>query len=162
MSNFRLPPGNVSVQLPFASPTGPQTLYEQFLLIGIDLNRFALDELPVLSTEQLTQMASALGFSPNPFAGAQMLADGSGVPQSACDQAGVGVERELWTDLTAGAEFTYVKTDYLQRNRDLNLRVPCRARPTRRSGRSSPLHALWPRSARYRFASPRRAPNTAP
>src|SRR5262249_53446808 len=39
-------------------------------------------------------------------------------------QGGVGVEHELMPDLTVGADFTYVKTDHLERNREMNLSVP--------------------------------------
>ena len=55
MSNFRLPAGNVSVRLPFAVPAGNPntTLHDQLLLIGIDLNRFPLGELPLISPEQI-------------------------------------------------------------------------------------------------------------
>ena len=85
MNNYRLPPGDVSVQLPYITPTGPQTLYEQFLLVGIDLNRYALDQLPVLSTEQLSQIASALGLSAQPVCRSADDRDGYGVPQSPGD-----------------------------------------------------------------------------
>ncbi len=75
LNNFRIPAGDLSIQLPFSVPaTNPNnTLYRQLLLIGIDLNRFALNNLPILTTEQTTQIASALGLAVNPFAGAQPL-----------------------------------------------------------------------------------------
>ena len=43
MNNFRVPPGDLSIQLPFPVPAGEpeQTRsIRQLLLIGIDLNRF--------------------------------------------------------------------------------------------------------------------------
>jgi hypothetical protein len=39
-------------------------------------------------------------------------------------QAGTGVEHELSTNLSVGADVIYVKTDHLERNRDLNVGVP--------------------------------------
>ncbi len=67
--------------------------------------------------------------SPNPFAGAQTLATDTEFRNPRATQFGFGAERELWTGLTAGAEFTYVDTDYLQRNREMNLSPPA-PRPT--------------------------------
>ena len=60
LNNFRIPAGDLSIQLPYPVPAGNpnNTLYRQLLLIGIDLNRFALDQMPILSTEQMTQIAS--------------------------------------------------------------------------------------------------------
>ena len=48
MNNYRLPPGDLSFQLPFIVPAGNpnNTVYEQFLLIGIDLNQTPLDKEP--------------------------------------------------------------------------------------------------------------------
>lgn len=64
----------MSVRLPFAVATGePDTLYEQFLLIGIDLNAVSPDTLPTLAPEQIQQIAQELGLSPDPFFGAGVL-----------------------------------------------------------------------------------------
>ena len=45
LNNFRIPAGDLSIQLPYSVPAGNpnNTLYRQLLLIGIDLNRFALN-----------------------------------------------------------------------------------------------------------------------
>ena len=131
MNNFRVPPGNVSVRLPFAVPAGNPnaTVYRQLLLIGIDLNRFPLGEFPVLTPEQLTQIAGALGLTPNPYQGAQVLAVDQDFKNPRAFQAGTGVERELMPNLSVAADLIYVKTDRLQRNRDLNIGVPT-PRPT--------------------------------
>ena len=63
MNNFRLPAGDVSIQLPLPAPTGNpnDTVYEQFKLIGIDLNTFQLNNLPILTQEQITAIGAALG-----------------------------------------------------------------------------------------------------
>ena len=126
MNNFRVPPGNVSIRLPFTVPAGNPntTVYRQLLLIGIDLNRFPLDEVPLLTPEQVTQVAAALGLNPNPFQGAQVLAVDQDFKNPRAFQAGAGVEREVMPNLSVAADLIYVKTDRLQRNRDLNLGVP--------------------------------------
>jgi hypothetical protein len=126
MNNFRLPPGDVSLRLPFPVPAGNpnNTLYQQLRLIGIDLNTYSLDALPVLSSEQIAQIATALGVSPNPFSTAQVIAVDQDFRNPRSIQGGVGVERELVPDLTVSADLTYVKTEYLQRNREMNLGVP--------------------------------------
>ena len=49
MNNFRLPPGDLSTQLPLRVPASNpnDTVYEQFKLIGIDLNTgLAMEQLP--------------------------------------------------------------------------------------------------------------------
>ena len=58
--------------MPAGNPNS--TLYRQFLLIGIDLNNTPLNALPVLTTEQITQIATALGLTNNPYQGAQPIA----------------------------------------------------------------------------------------
>jgi hypothetical protein len=100
------------------------TLYQQLLLIGIDLNQFPLSDLPRITPEQLTQIAGALGISNNPFQGANVLAVDQDFRNPRAFQVGVGVEREVMPNLSVAADTIYVKTDYLQRNRDLNLGVP--------------------------------------
>ena len=68
INNFRSIPGDVQVQLsgfttacsptvPNNSPLCPSTIYKQFLTIGIDLNTFDLDDLPILTPDQLLQIA---------------------------------------------------------------------------------------------------------
>ena len=49
---FREPPFNVSVTL----PTQESTVYRQFLAAGIDLNQYALGELPVFSKEEVARV----------------------------------------------------------------------------------------------------------
>ena len=74
MNNFRVPPGDLSVQLPLSAPGNPNnTIYKQMALIGIDLNTFPLNSLPILTTEQITQIGSALGLAVNPYLGAQPI-----------------------------------------------------------------------------------------
>jgi hypothetical protein len=126
MNNFRVPPGDLSVGLPFTPPAGNpnNTVYKQLALIGIDLNTRPLNNLPILTTEQLTQIAGALGLQVNPFLNAQPIAVDQDYKNPRAFQAGGGAERELLPGVTVAADVTYVKTDHLQRNRELNLGVP--------------------------------------
>ncbi len=147
LNNFRVPPGDVSVRLPFIVAGNPNdTLYEQLLLIGIDLNRTPLNQLPQLTSAQISQIFTALGQSPNPYLGVQVIGVDEDFKNPRAVQGGLGVEREIVRNLTMAADFTYVKTDRLERNRELNLGVPApRAtdparRPVYPTGR--PLPAL--------------------
>ncbi len=127
MTNFRNPPGNLTVSLPFTNlPAGNPntTLYRQLALIGIDLNQFSLANLPTITPAQISQVAAALGLTPNPYLNGNVLAFDQGFKNPRAFQVGAGVERELYPRLTTSADFTYVKTDFLQRNFDLNLSAP--------------------------------------
>lgn len=126
IGTFRTPPGNLSVTLPFAIPVGNPnaacvTVFCQFNRIGINLNNTPLDQLPDLTIEQLNQIATSLGLSIDPNRGAQpqFIASDFRNPKSA--QAGFGAEHEIFDNVVVGADFTYVNTVYLQRNRDINL-----------------------------------------
>src|SRR5262249_35444842 len=101
-----------------------KTVYQQLKLIGIDLNAFRLGELPVLTPDQLTQVGQALGLSVNPYFGAQPLAVDKDFKNPRAEQVGFGVEREVSPGIAFGSDFIWVKTDHLERNRELNLPVP--------------------------------------
>ena len=126
MNNFRIPPGDVSIQLPFNVPAGNpnNTLYKQMALIGIDLNRYPLDQLPILTTDQMLQIGAALGLPVNPYFGFAPLAVDQDFRNPRAKQVGAGVEHEITRNVTVAADFTYVKTDFLERNRELNLFAP--------------------------------------
>src|SRR5215831_19061059 len=69
-NNFRTVPGDLSVTLPFtAAPGNPNasanTIYKQLKLIGIDLNNFALDQLPIVTNDQIRQLAQLMGINPD-------------------------------------------------------------------------------------------------
>jgi hypothetical protein len=100
------------------------TLYEQLALIGINLNTTPLGALPRLTPDNLTAIANALGIAANPYQGVNVIGVDQDFKNPRAFQAGAGIERELSRNLTAGADFIYVKTDRLQRNRDLNVGVP--------------------------------------
>jgi hypothetical protein len=132
VNNFRNPPGDVSVRLPFSTSSLPTTnplrncttIFCQANLIGLNFNNASLDNLPNITPEQILAIAGALGLAVDPFlnANVQLIAPDFKNPKSY--QAGLGVERELNSSLTIGADFSYVNTVQLQRNRDLNLPLP--------------------------------------
>jgi hypothetical protein len=66
----------------------------------------------------------AVGVTPNPFLGASVMGVSEDFKNPRAIQAGGGVEHELATNLSVAADAVYVKTDRLQRNRDLNVGVP--------------------------------------
>ncbi|HXG65486.1 MAG TPA: carboxypeptidase regulatory-like domain-containing protein [Blastocatellia bacterium] len=157
LNNFRGIPGDLSVQLPLAAAPGnpnasANTVYKQLLLIGIDLNDFSLGNLPVITPEQIQQLAAMLGAADPLTAGVQpiLMANDYENPQST--QAGIGIERELGRGLTVGADFTYINTSHLQQNRDLNIPKPL-IRPTDPAQR--PFYGLRsPSSSPFRQVRP--------
>lgn len=149
VNNFRLPPGDVSITL---SPTATQTVYQQLLAAGVDLNRTPIGQLPVIPIETV-QRASALalgGTARDPFAGAALLglADDFKNPRSL--QSGLGFETEVFRNFVSGVQFNYINTVHLGRNEDYNTPGPFVAandqsrRPNfgLRSGVTRPLASL--------------------
>ena len=126
VNNWRNPPGDLSVQLPFTVPAANpnKTVYQQLKLIGIDLNSFSLGNLPDITPEKALAVAAALGLTVDPFIGAQPIFNAANYKNPKAYQGGLGVERQLGQSLSVGADFTYVHTVYLQRNRDLNVPIP--------------------------------------
>lgn len=122
-NNFRLPPGDVSITL---SPTATQTVYQQLLAVGVDLNQSPLGSLPVIPVETV-QQASTLalgGTARDPFAGAALIGMASDYQNPRSFQAGLGVESELASNFVVGIQANYVNTVHLERNRDYNLPAP--------------------------------------
>jgi hypothetical protein len=134
LNNFRLPAGDLTVQLPFSltgAPTGTpclakNTVYCQFNLIGIDLNQSKLDNLPILTPAQLTAIAQKLFPTglPDPFIGATTLSLANNYESPRSWQWSAGMEHEIRRGWSVGADFVYVNTIHLERNRDLNLPLP--------------------------------------
>ncbi|MDQ4120104.1 MAG: carboxypeptidase regulatory-like domain-containing protein [Acidobacteriota bacterium] len=102
----------------------PNTIYRQFAIVGIDLNTFSLNNLPNVTPEQISGIASALGLSANPFVGAQVTGHAEDFKNPRSYQFGFAFERELATNFVVGVDYSFVKTDRLQRNRDLNVPSP--------------------------------------
>jgi hypothetical protein len=140
VNNFRVPPGDLSIRLPFpvtvpagqnpaaacaaATPWGCQSVYEQLTLIGVNLNSYDAGSLPILSVDQINQVAAALGFTPDPFRNVNLIAVGDGYQNPRSYQAGFGVEREVMSGWRVGADFSWINTVHLERNRELNLPAP--------------------------------------
>ena len=128
LNNFRTPFGDVTLTLPSSGlPTSLNTVYKQFLSIGINLNSFPLNSLPILSVDQvnaiLANISAAGGTAPNVLNGLQVIAaDRLKNPRSI--QFGFGFEREVARGLTVGATYDYVKTSRLNFNRDYDLPTP--------------------------------------
>jgi hypothetical protein len=126
MNNYRTPAGDLSLRLPFSVPAGNtnNTVYRQLRLIGIDLNTFALGQLPVLTQEQMLAIASALGLTPNPAVGSGPISVDPDFKNPRAFQVGFGGQREIVSGVTLGLEGVYVKTENLERNRELNIAPP--------------------------------------
>ena len=125
-NNWRSTPGDVSVQLPFTVPASNpnKTVYSQLKLIGIDLNTFPLGGLPDITAENALAVAAALGLTVDPFRGANLILNAADYKNPKAYQGGFGIERQVSESLSLGADFTYVHTVHLERNRDLNLPLP--------------------------------------
>lgn len=121
-NNFRTPPGDVSITL---NPTATQTVYQQLLAVGVDLNKTPLGSLPVIPLDTVQRAAAlALGRTLDPFAGAALIATANDFKNPRSYQAGLGIETEAMKNLIVGAQFNYVNTVHLQRNVDYNLPAP--------------------------------------
>jgi hypothetical protein len=136
LNNFRVPPGDLSIQLPLSgAPAGRTTVYQQLLAIGVDLNQFTLDKLPIVSAEDVQKIAAALGLSaPDPFRGANLITWAPNYENPRSLQWNVAVEHELFRGFMTGVDYSYVNTVQLQRSRDYNLPLPI-IRATDRSQR---------------------------
>ncbi len=142
LNNFRTPPGDVQLTIngftansaagtPCANVNNancPNTIYKMFQSIGINLNNFTLDKLPVLTTDQAQQInqnvAVARGQSINPLLGLQLITVGNELKNPKALQVNFGIEREIQSGLTLGMTLDVVNTVYLNRNRDVNLAAP--------------------------------------
>ena len=123
LNNFRTPFGDVTLTLPSTGlPTSLNTVYKQFLSIGINLNNFPLDGLPILTVTQLNQIlaniSTADGGPVNVSNGLQVVAGGQNFKNPRSIQFGGGVEREITQVSTVGASYDFVKTTRLNFNLD--------------------------------------------
>lgn len=105
----------------------PNTVFRQFAIAGINLNNSTLNNLPNVTPEQIGVIASGLGLPNNPFVGAQVTGHAEDFKNPRSYQFGFGVEREVASNFVVGIDYSFVKTDRLQRNRDLNLPAPITA-----------------------------------
>ena len=154
-NNFRTPAGDLTVQLgpgafnantfdqvafDAANPQyvaivgpnmAPNTVYRQLAILGLNLNNFALNNLPTLSPAQLQDIADSIQAArsgPPSLFGVFQQANFIGIspdfenPESYV--FGGGVEHEWRRDIIIGADFSWVKTVHLERNVDINLPAP--------------------------------------
>lgn len=127
LNNFRNPPGDLSIRLPIRVPVGNpnNTVYKQLKLIGVDLNSFALNSLPILTVQQIQSVAAALGLAGfDPFTGAQPITWADDYENPKSYQFGGGFEHELANGFTFGVDYSQVNTVNLQRNSELNAPLP--------------------------------------
>lgn len=105
----------------------PNTVFRQFAIAGINLNTSTLDNLPDVTPAQIATIAGGLGLSANPFVGATVTGHAEDFKNPRSYQFGFGVEQEVAQNLIVGIDYSFVKTDRLQRNRDLNVPSPLTA-----------------------------------
>ena len=132
LNNFRTPPGDLSKQLPLSVSSLPssnpnsqcKTVYCQMGKIGIDLNTTPLDKLPTLTPQNFTDIANALGLTFDPDKSSAPITWANNYENPRSWQWSFGVEREVARGWSVGADFVYINTVHLERNRDYNLPTP--------------------------------------
>ena len=97
MTNFRNPPGNLTVSLPFQR-AGRQSEHHALQAARTHRHRsepvFA-GQLPTITPAQISQVAAALGLVPNPFLNGNVLAVDEDFKNPRAFQVGAGTEREI-------------------------------------------------------------------
>ena len=109
---YRDPPSNLVVTL----PTTERTVYQQFKTAGIDLNQYALDELPVFSGEDITRILDA-----DPFLGASPGVVSAEYRNPKAAKLTLAVESGLSNNMVAGLQWMHYRTSRLHGSRDYNL-----------------------------------------
>ncbi len=123
-ANYRVITGCNPTIVPLPQACIPNTVFRQFAIAGVNLNSSNLDNLPNVTPEQISAIASGLGLSANPFVGATVTGHAEDFKNPRSIQFGIAFERELGAGLFFGVDYSFVKTDRLQRNRDLNVPGP--------------------------------------
>lgn len=123
-NNFRIPPGDLSITVGGAGAV--RTVYQSFLEAGVDLNRVALNALPVIPLETVQRAAAIAlgGTARDPFVGAAYTTTAPNFRNPRSFQVGLGTETEWFKNFVAGVQFNYVNTVGLNRNRDYNMPAP--------------------------------------
>ncbi len=109
---FREPPFNVPVTLPAREPT----VYRQFLAAGIDLNQYALADLPVFSRDEIARVLDG-----DKYLGAAPHAVSPDFRNPRSVKVALAVERELSGSSVAGLQWMRYRTTRLHGMRDYNL-----------------------------------------
>ncbi|MEZ5427403.1 MAG: carboxypeptidase regulatory-like domain-containing protein [Pyrinomonadaceae bacterium] len=99
----------------------PNTIFRQFAVAGVNLNTFALNALPQLSSDQINSIAAALGSN---LPGLAPIGIDENFKNPLSVQLGAAYEREFAKGFVVGIDFVNVNTSRLERNRELNLPVP--------------------------------------
>jgi outer membrane receptor protein involved in Fe transport len=106
----------------------PNSVYRQFAILGIDLNSANLSRLPTLTPTQLQTIADRIrAATTNPpanlgvFQNANFIGIDPNFKNPESYQFGGGIEQEIARNIVMGIDFSWVKTVYLQRNRDINI-----------------------------------------
>ena len=124
---------------PARRPGNPNnTVYKQLLLIGIDLNRDAAR--PAARADAGADHADRHGARPHRRirSSARSRSRSTTTSRTRAPTRSASAWSARSPRVTVGVDGVYVKTDHLQRNRELNLPAPVRPRrTTRRSARSS-------------------------
>jgi hypothetical protein len=118
LGSFSNTPPDLSVEI---APGPRGTVYQQFLAAGIDLNRPALGQLPILTPPDALRVAGGT----SPFARANVATstgDNFHNPRSA--QFSFGVQRQILRGVVADYQLNYVNTVHLARNIDFNVPRP--------------------------------------
>lgn len=101
------------------------TIYQQFKAVGVDLNQFTPDKLPVIALSAVQSAAAfGLGAAPDPFVGAGTTAVATDFVNPRSFQTGMGADYRVTNTWITGVQFNYVNTVHLERNRDYNLPLP--------------------------------------
>lgn len=135
MNNYRTPAGDLSAILPLSLPTGfvcvpiavgdtCNTAYWQMRRAGINLDTLALTSLPQLTQADIGNIATSLGLTFDPNRGVAPLSWSPNFAAPRSWQWSLGFDHELARGWSAGAEFVYINTVHLERNRDYNLPAP--------------------------------------
>lgn len=121
-NNFRATPGDVSLVL---NPVGSNTVYQAFKQAGLDLDTYTLDKLPIIPMATVQAAAAVLaGTTPDPFRLASFTGTANDYANPRAFQIGVGADREITKNWVLSAQFNYINTVHLERNRDYNIFRP--------------------------------------
>ena len=123
-NNFRAIPGDVSIQV--GASTRSLSVFEAFRQAGVNLNSTPLSALPTIPLD-VVQRAAAIalgGTATDPFVGAAFTGMAPDFVNPRAVQAGASFESEIFKNFVIGAQFNYVNTVHLARNRDWNLFAP--------------------------------------
>src|SRR5262249_22766247 len=108
LNNYRIPGGDVSLAI---NAIGTNTVYRQLLAAGIDLNKFTVDKLPILTPEQV---ASVAGPGRNPFSGANTTTtSGDNYHNPRSFQVTFSAQHQIGSGLVVDYQLNHVNTVHL-------------------------------------------------